>query len=151
MQVQIDGALTTAEAAHAVDVEDLCAVEHAEVGRVTAALAQFLEIGMGMLAQARGVQRRHAEVGHAQPEAILARGALLQVAECDERDHVAVRGGAAHAEVVGDVCDTEHRALGREAAEDRQAALERLRVARLAQAGDRPGGLLSILGGFRGG
>src|SRR5207245_8430161 len=49
-------------------------------------------------------------------------------------DHVAVRGGAAHAELVGDVGDAQDRALGGEAAEDRQTSLERLREAGFAQA-----------------
>ena len=150
MQVEVDLALSAAEAAHAVDVQDVGAVEHAEAGRVGGALAQLLEVGVGVLAQPGGVQRGHAEVGDAQPEAVLARGALLEVAERDERDHVAVRGRAAHAELVGDVGDPEHGALGREAAEDRKATLQRLRVARLTQARDRPGGLLPVAAGFRG-
>ena len=97
---------------------------------------------MCVLAQGGRVQRGHAEVGDVQAEAVLARRALLEVAQRDERDHVAVRGRAAHAERFGDVGDTEHGAFGREAAEDREAALQRLRVARLAQAWYGPGGIL---------
>ena len=99
-----------------------------------------------MLAQPGRVQRRHAEVGDAQSKAVLARGALLQVAERDQRDHVAVGRRAAHPELVGDVGDAEHGPGRGEAAEDRQAALERLRVAGFAQARDRPGGLLVAVG-----
>src|SRR5664280_2491025 len=134
----------------AVDVEDLRAVEHGEADRVGGALAQLFQVGLSVLAQAGRVERRHAEVGDAQAEAVLARGALLEVAEREQRDHVAVRRGAAHPELVGDVGDAEHRALGREAAEDRQTTLERLRVTRFAQARDRPRRLKRGGGGFRG-
>ena len=95
-------------------------------------MAELLEVGVGVLAQAGGVQGGHPEVGHAQPQPVLARGALLEIAERDERDHVAVRGRAAHPELVRDVGDPEHGTLGREAAQDRKPALQRLAVARLA-------------------
>ncbi len=45
-------------------------------------------------------------------------------------------------EIVGDVDDPEHRTLGREAAKNRQAALQRLRAARLAEVGVGPSGVL---------
>ena len=108
LRVELGLGLLATEAARAVDVEDLLAVEHAEAGRVGGALAQLLELGMRVLAQPGRVERGHPQVGDAQAEAVLARGALLEVAERDERDHVAVGGRAAHAELVGDVGDPEH-------------------------------------------
>jgi len=91
-----------------------------------------------MLAQAGRGERRHPQIGDAQAQAVLARGALFEIPERDQRDHIAVRCAAAHAELVGDVRYAEHGTLRCEAAEDRQAALERLRVARLSQARHRP-------------
>ena len=41
---------------------------------------------MRVLSQPGRVQRRHPEVGHGQPQPVLACGALLEVAERDERD-----------------------------------------------------------------
>ena len=72
VQVELDLALAAAEAAHAVDVKHVGPVEHAEAGRVGGPLPQFLEVGVGVLAQPGGVQRGHAKVGDAQPEAVLA-------------------------------------------------------------------------------
>ena len=85
---------------------------------------------MRVLAQAGGVECRHAEVGDLQPEAVLARGALLEITEGDERDHITMGGRARHAEIVGDIRDPEDGTLGREAGKNRKPTLERLRVAR---------------------
>jgi hypothetical protein len=49
-----------------------------------------------------------------------------EVAQCYERDHIVVGGGAAHPELIGDIGDPEDRTLWREAAEDCQPSLERL-------------------------
>ena len=114
-EAEVDPLLAATVAARARDVDDLGAVEHGDVDGVTGAPAQFLQIGLGVLAQAGGVQRRHSQVGDVQAETVLARCALLEVAEGDEGDDVAVRGGAAHAERVGDVRDPEHGAIGGEA------------------------------------
>ncbi len=93
---------------------------------------------MRVLTQPHGVQRRHPQVGDAQPQAILARSLLLQIAQREKRDHIPVRRRAAHLQLAGDFGDTKRQMLRRKTAQDRQAPLQRLRVPRIAQVGDRP-------------
>src|ERR1700691_3136229 len=126
---EVDLASCAAQAAGALDVEDLAAVEDREADAVAGARAQLLQVGTAVLAQPARVECRQAQVGDAQPEPVLAVSALLEVAEREQRDGVAVGGAAAHAELLGDLGDAASRALGAEAAEDCEAALERLRIA----------------------
>jgi NADH dehydrogenase FAD-containing subunit len=50
---------------------------------------------------------------------------LLEVSERHQRRGVAVGGGAAHVELVGELGDAQHRLLGTETVEDREAGLQR--------------------------
>src|ERR1700683_4548777 len=126
MEVKSDFAPSAPAASHAVDEHHVGAVEYTETSGVGAPLPKLIEVEVGMLAQPCRAQCGHAEVGDAQPEAVLARRAPLEIAEREQRDHVAVRGRAGHAELIGDVRDPEHGALGCEATQDRETALERL-------------------------
>jgi len=80
---ELDQALATTSTADAVDVEHLVAVEHRDTDGVGRAPAQLLDVGPRLLAQARRVHRRHAEIGHSQGESVLAPGSLAQVSERD--------------------------------------------------------------------
>jgi hypothetical protein len=134
---EVDLALPPTEAPSAIDVQDLGPVEHRQVDRVGGPLTQLLQVGVRVLTQTGGVQRGHPEVGYAQTEAVLARGALLHIAERYECYDVAVRRTATHAKLVGDVGDPQNRPLGRKAAQNREAPLKRLRVPRLFESRNR--------------
>src|SRR6266536_2994385 len=83
------------------------------------------------LAQLHRVDRREPEVEHARPETVLPRHpVLLEVAEGGQRGHVAVRRAAAEPDVAPELADAEERPARAEGREDREAALERLRVRR---------------------
>src|SRR5580704_1065014 len=145
-QVQIDLVLTATEAARAIDIQDLGTVEHRHVDRVAGALAQLLQVRTRMLTQARRVERRHTQVGDSQTKAILTRSTLLEETESDQRNHIAMRGRAAHSKVIRDIGDPEHGTLRRKAAKDREPPLQRLGIARLTKAGYRPLALLAVFG-----
>jgi len=138
MNVKHRSVLTPPERANTVEVEDVGSLQHSQAAHMGGALAQFLQIGVRVLAKPCGVQRGHPEIGHPQPEPVLPRGVLLQVAERHQRDHIPVRGRTRHAEIVGDVSDPQHRPQRRETRKDRQATLKGLRETRLTQTRKRP-------------
>ena len=119
-QSEIDQVLAAAAAADTLDADDLRSVEDRDADRVGRAQAELLDVGAGVLTQAGRVHRRQAEIGDVQRQAVLALRALLQIAERHQRDHVAVRRAATHAEHVRELGDPQQRALVGEASEDRK-------------------------------
>ena len=121
----IDGDGHDARDRHAGDVDDVRAVEHGQRGGLAHLGHERLEVGLGHLGQAQAGQIGVAELEHARAEAEVA-GVGAHVAEVDQREQEAARGGAAHARAAGDVGERELARVGVEGPDDLQAPLQRL-------------------------
>jgi hypothetical protein len=129
VEVEVDLALPCLAAANTFDVDDVEVVEDRHVDREAGRVAEVAEVRRRNHAQLHRVDRREPEVEDARPEAVLLRRrVLLEVAERGERRDVAVRRRPAEPELASEVADPDERPAVAEGREDREPALERLRM-----------------------
>ena len=109
---------------HLADVDDLVAVEHGEVDRLTELVGQPLHVRPGPAAD--HPRRRLAEPDQPGAERVLARGLLAHVAEVDQGPDQAVDGRQRQLRVGRELRQADHATGVGHRLQDREGALERL-------------------------
>ncbi len=113
-----------------LDEHGLAVVDDGEVGRLAGALHQALEVRVRLHHQVAVIEERAAHAERAHADQPFAARALLDVACLLQRGEQAVRGGGRQREALGDGGERRADLGGGERLEQREAARQRLGVAR---------------------